>query len=237
MPEKRSASKARWSKNERLIVAAAIAPVLRAMPAEKGNRRVAVVDKSGKVVGYRTLKEIQAKLLEAERIAIEVSDGVRPKEAPCCGCGVPVKLVVKGGKGPRAVCPRCQLCVCGVKLGRSAYAPARVRQRGGRRPMCRTCQVKSPPVRAFLHAHVARKGRAPKLGRYKGVRLRASGSKPYGAVARHIRKHIYSEGFACARDAARAYNDMVADIPGTYLNDVVSSCNYACCAKEKKAIV
>lgn len=98
------------SKAERLAVASAIAPVLRATSEATKRRRVAVVDAEGNVVGYRTLAEVQEKLLEAKKLELEVDDGVRPKELMCRQCG---SIFIIGSRGPQpGLCNGCKRGRC-----------------------------------------------------------------------------------------------------------------------------
>lgn len=94
----------RMCKAERLALAGAIAPVLRA--SAKKARRIAVVDKDGNVTGYRTLGEVQEALLAAKKIELEVEESVRPPDRLCESCGLYFRIPMKVGGIPR-FCSKC----------------------------------------------------------------------------------------------------------------------------------
>lgn len=91
---------AAFNKAERLVIAGAVAPVLRD-GAEKARRRI-VKTHSGRVV---TLADVQAGLLKAKKIELEVVEGKRPKEI-ICACGAVVRVPKTGGVVPKQ-CQRC----------------------------------------------------------------------------------------------------------------------------------
>jgi hypothetical protein len=100
------------NKAERLAVAGSIAPTLRENAEVSKSRRVARVDKDGRVVGYTTWAEVQRSILERAKIEMEVADGVTPDKVICKHCGklIPVKKNQGGGrpshcKRPCAPCP------------------------------------------------------------------------------------------------------------------------------------
>jgi hypothetical protein len=137
-----------WNKAERLAVAAAVAPSLRSQDDKTKQRRVALVDASGKVTGYTTLGEVQKSLLKARAIELEVADGVRPKEVLCRACGKTVK-VPKGGFVPtvcREGCAR-ECNDCGKSLPSDTLRRA---ARAGRTPRCLICSsaAKTPEQRS-----------------------------------------------------------------------------------------
>ncbi len=163
------------SKAERLVIAERVAPALRrtdestpeSMRVEP--RKIALVGKDGKVTGYTTHVVVAKKLLEAEKIAIEVLPGVRPKEIICVFCGVFVKVKRKGtipsackkcekyahcdtcggSKSLRSVrqCGTCAgnakkarlSCACGKVLGVAAGTPYNIARREGAPARCLTC--------------------------------------------------------------------------------------------------
>lgn len=144
-------SERNWTKQERLVVAGAIAPYLRESKEKTKNRRVAVTDKDGKILRYTTLDEVQKKLLEAHALEIDVIDGERPKEVICELCGKFVKVEKgKGGPIPR-FCKdkRCQHKPCpgfGETEGEcralppvSAFEPGTISRRKGEPWMCKLC--------------------------------------------------------------------------------------------------
>lgn len=100
------------NKAQRLAVAAAIAPALRVGAAGAKARRVGRLDKDGNIVGWTTLAEVQAKLLEAHALEIAVDDGVVQTEKICARCGRPFKLA-RGARGQTLhntrACPACQV--------------------------------------------------------------------------------------------------------------------------------
>lgn len=96
----------RWSKVERLAVAASVAPTLRSQGATTRMRRIARVDADGNVIGYTTLGELQQSLLKRKAIEIAVQPGVRPEAVFCGACGLPVPQASTGRD--RKFCDRCK---------------------------------------------------------------------------------------------------------------------------------
>lgn len=88
-------------KAERLAIAAAVAPSLRAAPEAVRTRRVAIVDKDGNVVGYRALADVQKEILKARAIELEVQDGERAKTKLCERCGNPLQQRGAGRESDR----------------------------------------------------------------------------------------------------------------------------------------
>ena len=80
------------SRAERLALAGAVAPTLRAAQ----ERRIARVDADGNVVGYTTHKRLAESLLARQQIEIAVVEGVRPKTVMCEVCGLPAKVLKMG---------------------------------------------------------------------------------------------------------------------------------------------
>ncbi len=113
------------NKAERLAVAGAVAPSLR----QARPRKIALVDKDGRVTGYTTSTEVAKSLLAAKKIELEVEEGVRPKEIFCEKCGKIVKTN-RSGKLNR-YCRKCLfICACGGrKTGSAVMCPA-----------CRSCR-------------------------------------------------------------------------------------------------
>lgn len=112
------------SKAERLLIAGAVAPAVRR--ATDGDRRIAIVDAAGKIVGYRTLADVRKSLLERAKIEIDTGDGVRPKTVVCERCG---RLVKVGSRSSvKRVCREGCAIVCAGAHGKAcpegAPAPA-----------------------------------------------------------------------------------------------------------------
>lgn len=138
-------------KAERLAVAAAVAPSLRAAPEEVRTRRVAIVDKDGNVVGYRALVDVQKEILKARAIELEVQPDTRPKTVVCVGCGKVVRTKPIG-----RLPERCQACVRGkcTKCGK-VLAVGRTRPSS----KCRGCAgiaKRKPSVCAVCGKAIAR---------------------------------------------------------------------------------
>jgi hypothetical protein len=137
------------SKAERLALAGAIAPILRDQGQDAFERRVTLLDKDGKVVGYRTLAEVQMGLLRRKQIEFEVADGVRPTKVVCEQCG---KLFAPRPGKLRKVCPDgCNVqCPgfgetegsCQARSPRNAFQPAVIKARKGRAWMCKPCGIR-----------------------------------------------------------------------------------------------
>lgn len=123
------------NKAERLALAGAVAPYFREQATAAAERRVARVDKDGKVVGYTTLAKVQQALLEKHKIEIAVQPDVRPKEIVCEKCGNPRK--VTGTRIPK-LCVSCAqgFCrVCQKLLGKSKKA------KKDRATKCKSCTL------------------------------------------------------------------------------------------------
>lgn len=132
----------KWNKATRLAVAGLVAPHLRDQSAKAARRRVAKVDKDGKVVGYTTLAEVQQALLHERKIELETVEGVEPKEFFCEECGRPFE------RPPRTIRKRCDRCTflsctdCGKALPRNYSSPSmRSKGSGSRVPICRPCKM------------------------------------------------------------------------------------------------
>ncbi|MCW5834514.1 MAG: hypothetical protein KIS78_19085 [Labilithrix sp.] len=95
----------KMNKAQRLAIAGVVAPFLREGAERAAKRRVAKVDKDGNVVGYTTLAEVQAKILERAEIEIAVQDGVRPKEVICKYCGKVIRVKGDAKGAPPRQCP------------------------------------------------------------------------------------------------------------------------------------
>ena len=82
-----------WTKVDRLIIVAAIAPRLRSFPHR--DRIVQLINRDNEVVGTATLGEVQDSLLLRKRIEIDVFPEVRPREI-MCECGHVMLVPAKG---------------------------------------------------------------------------------------------------------------------------------------------
>ncbi len=116
---------------------------MRAMAAKTKARRVAIVDKDGKVIRYTTVAVVQEGLLKAHKIEIEVDEGVRPKEIICKLCGKPVRVRNHKGKPPAVCRTACVRCACGRLVGKSSMSPGAIVIRNGRPPICWHCAITS----------------------------------------------------------------------------------------------
>lgn len=100
-------------KVERLRVAGAIAPSVR-----KGSaRRVALVDASGVVTGYRNLSDVQKQILERAKIELDVDAPHKLEKAVCRACGRMFEVKKKNSSGRH--CPGGCLTAC-VGCGKDA---------------------------------------------------------------------------------------------------------------------
>ncbi len=133
------------NKAERLAVAGYVAPRMRGDSERTASRRVARVDKDGKVVGYTTLAEVQKALLRARAIEIEVVDGTRPDEAICERCGLPAKVRARARvEGGTIRCDKCTFLSCPdckKPLPRCYSAPSMMAKGDGEK-VCRPCRAK-----------------------------------------------------------------------------------------------
>jgi len=138
------------TKAQRLELAAAEAPILRNASEKTLARRVALVDKDGKVTGYTSGREVLKGLAKIQDLEHVVEDGVRPKTVVCTRCGKTVKVA------PRNAIPK--VCVRGCNLecatpgckGTLTVATARRVALKGHDSMCHSCacrrgQMRLPP--------------------------------------------------------------------------------------------
>lgn len=138
----------RLTKVERLQAGGYVAPKLRkakddAAKGTKPQRRIAVVDKEGRVVGYRDLVDVTKKLAERAEIEFDVQPGVRPQTVLCEACNAIVKVRKKVAV-PRVCWDGCRImCAggCGKRATRSAYKTAQVKRRNGAPWRCIACAV------------------------------------------------------------------------------------------------
>lgn len=96
------------TKAERLQVAGAVAPILRAAR----HRRVTLIGKDGAPIGVADAKDVALSLLARSKIELSVQDGERPPLAYCQACGRGIMVKVKGTV-PRVCPPRTHLCAAG----------------------------------------------------------------------------------------------------------------------------
>lgn len=142
----------KMNKAERLAVAGAVAPTLRAQSERTRQRVVKVYDQAtGEVVRHATLADVQRGILETAKIELAVGEGARPTHVPCEFCG---RMVAAGKrstpKSCRGGCDRQQTCVgwgdtegrCNSVPGRSAFTPQAVRSRHGQEWMCQKCAMR-----------------------------------------------------------------------------------------------
>lgn len=121
------------NKAERLAVAGAIAPSLRAQSDKLARRRISVEDKNGNVTGYISGAEFQKRLLERAKIELDVTGGKRPKNVFCGECGAVIPVAKRGY--PARVCKKCRSCSdCGVELSAAVSSPSSRQNRKG--PLC-----------------------------------------------------------------------------------------------------
>lgn len=193
----------RLTKVERLQAGGYVAPKLRkakddAAKGTKPQRRVAVVDKEGRVVGYRDLVDITKKLAERAQIEFDVQPGARPKTVLCEVCNSVVKVRYRS-KVPKKCWGGCRVpCSggCGKIAPSYAFTPKAVRQRRGLPWRCGPCA--QAELAASGHHREACKVAAKKTTRQRAARARKaweamtpsqrSGFSRAGVLARRARK-------------------------------------------------
>jgi hypothetical protein len=184
----------KWNKAERLAVASAVAPLLRSQGERALARRVARVDKDGKVVGYTTLAEVQKSLLRRREIELETVKGVRPKAVICENCGKDVPVKRKGGRLPtmcetKGGCFRQKQCArpkCRNKPTKSAFVPHCVRARNGEPWVCQSCRAsetmaemrRDPEIRERNLAAVRENNKRPEVLAKRAAVLRERNTDP-----------------------------------------------------------
>jgi len=107
------------TKAERLVVAGAVAPALRASPTK--HARVTVVNVEGQIVGYTTRADLQKQILARAKIELDVVEGHRPDKTVCDVCGR-INVVQRIGQ-PRKRCEPCRKMIwttCG-RCGRGRW--------------------------------------------------------------------------------------------------------------------
>lgn len=129
------------NKAQRLELAAAEAPLLRNASEKTLARRVALVDKDGKVTGYTSGREVLKGLAKANELEHVVQEGVRPKTVICKNCG---KTAKTPNMGPvPSTCGQCQAtCAtrgCSAIPPTGAFRPPAIRARGGSAWVCMPC--------------------------------------------------------------------------------------------------
>lgn len=124
------------SKVERLAVACALVPGVRAGAEAASRRLIHRVGNDGKTVGYIDGLSYQKAILARAQIEFDVQLDVRPKKVMCTQCGRPIEVAVSGV--PRKKCDDCYhgRCIdCGtLRAGAS---------RGAKHERCFECLRKS----------------------------------------------------------------------------------------------
>lgn len=156
----------RLNKAEKLAVTGAVASSVRKGAEQASKRRVARVDKDGNIVGYTSLALVQQALLAKHALEIEVQPGVRPSEAPCKKCGLPLKVSRVGG-----VPQKCRACARGKCFDCGALVNNHKRKHPSKR--CRDCLAK----RATEKGRV----RTPMNCKYCGKQLSLNASNTHAA--------------------------------------------------------
>lgn len=107
------------NKVDRLVVAGAIAPFMRAAYDIAKRRRVHLENSNRQVVGHSTWAEVWQALLRRHQVEIEVQSGYRPKDAICRRCG----RLNQCQRHASVICEACRsLCCadCGKRLPKSS---------------------------------------------------------------------------------------------------------------------
>jgi hypothetical protein len=167
------------NKAERLAIAGAVAPSVRAGAASARERRVGRLDSDGNVVGYTTLAEVQRALLERDRIEFDV-DAERPARLVCPECGGLMVAKRKGKERRRCdACthPRCLTC------GKRARS---IKNQGTRETyVCWSCTAKSLRASAKAPTYATCSDCGAQKARSSGQRCRPCASAAMAAVIRH----------------------------------------------------
>lgn len=131
-----------------LEAALLVSPLVRSMPAHVLKRRVFVTKgNTREVVREATLGEALGGLIRASGLAMETTEGVRPKSVECMCCGKPFRLPA-GLRGPlRRLCDACAqpLCAagCGSRLSRKAVRHSASKRGFGKPFYCsKSCAVR-----------------------------------------------------------------------------------------------
>lgn len=145
----------RFSKVERLAIAAQVAPTLRAMSKRERNRPIHVVDAAGNVI--RTITTLEMQLGVLERAGIELDPGIAPRPAFVV-CMLCARLVAtKGGGSVPLFCRPPNACRiacydCHEPLGLERRAHVVLDRTIARCFKCYHAWAKSPQGRAELVA-------------------------------------------------------------------------------------
>jgi hypothetical protein len=137
------------SRRDQLVVAAAVAPVLRDVSVRP--KRIAVVDAEGHVKERIDRVEMSRRMLIQQGIDLDTPPGKWPAAKACETCGIWFRVPKRGrsqrlprwcGRCAADAC-RCTAIVdgkrCEARLNAGAWSPSSIKKREGRPPVCQSC--------------------------------------------------------------------------------------------------
>ncbi len=183
-------------KIDRLRIAGEVAPAVR----QGNDRRVALVNETGEVVGYRTLGEVQQQILARSKIELSVVAAHKRPTTVCRACGR--LFTVKKKNRSAMYCPdgcetRCLDCGDPVWANHERY------ERGGIR--CKACSVRA----SFCHM-TDEQLKAKRQKQSKSLRARYAGmsAEQIAEIVAPIRKPRSRDPRCSVCDAPLPYNAM-----------------------------
>lgn len=108
--QEEKAAQEKWNRAQRLVVAGAVAPVLRSQARTASRRKVGLTDKDGNVVRYVSVADVQEALLRREEIELDVAEPSRV--SICSACGRRFLLPDLPNVRRRKKCSRCAYSRC-----------------------------------------------------------------------------------------------------------------------------
>lgn len=182
------------SKVARLRIGGVVAPKLRKAKGSGRDRRVAVVDGAGRIVGYRNWTDVQRALLKRVEIEFSVQDGVRPETVLCEVCNAVVKVSRRGGI-PRRCAGLCSARCggCGKQAPGHVFQPSAVASRGGAPWRCKGCAT------AARHAAMA-----PDQRSERARKISAAVAARNAAMTHDQRSEVKRKAWATRRARAEA---------------------------------
>jgi hypothetical protein len=152
-------------KREALVIAGAIAPVLRRQTAAGPGRPIKVTDRDGNVRRVISSAELAVKVAERAGVEFDAGQGQRPNYMFCTDCGTGYSVRSKGPGAVSKRCPRCRTHVACTMCGK--WRSRRVVARGhacacGKAPkvrplmVCTGCGLSKPAPHSYTVAQRTR---------------------------------------------------------------------------------
>ncbi len=130
------------TKQQRLVIAGAVAPRLRSLKSSR--RRIHVTDSTGAVIRMITDKELTVGLLETAAIELQIDEPGKEDASPVTECTVCGRMTERRKKGRGRLPAKCVECKngkckdCGFIF--TSESTVREARKQGREPRCRRCR-------------------------------------------------------------------------------------------------